>query len=52
MRAILLALLLMALTGCAQAEDALTLQAVNVGKADALILAARELCRILAMTPI
>ena len=38
MRAILLALLLMLLTGCAQAEDALTLQAVNVGKADALIL--------------
>ena len=38
MRAILLALLLMALTGCAQAEDALTLQTVNVGKADALIL--------------
>ena len=38
MRAILLALMLMALTGCAHAEDALTLQAVNVGKADALIL--------------
>ncbi|MGN1019863.1 MAG: MBL fold metallo-hydrolase [Aristaeellaceae bacterium] len=38
MRAIGLALLLMLLTGCAQAEDALTLQAVNVGKADALIL--------------
>ena len=38
MRTILLALLLMLLTGCAHAEDALTLQAVNVGKADALIL--------------
>ena len=38
MRAILLALLLVTLTGCAHAEDALTLQAVNVGKADALLL--------------
>ncbi|MGN0747147.1 MAG: ComEC/Rec2 family competence protein, partial [Aristaeellaceae bacterium] len=41
MRAILLALLLV-LTGCAHAEDAMTLQAVNVGKADALLLRSGE----------
>ncbi|MGN0779737.1 MAG: MBL fold metallo-hydrolase [Aristaeellaceae bacterium] len=42
MRALLFTLLLVLLTGCSSAEDALTLHAVNVGKADALLLRSGE----------